>query len=168
MHRFKPFWPLAAVLSLAVWLAGCDSERIAKLEEGLATEAQVRQQFGEPKAIFNEPDGSRTFEYPRQPAGQTNYFITIGPDGVMRSLRQVLTPANFAKVQPGMDKAGIRRLLGQPAKTQFFDLKKEEHWEWRYAEGQAAKLFVVVFDANGQVFSSASQDDPQATQAGGR
>jgi outer membrane protein assembly factor BamE (lipoprotein component of BamABCDE complex) len=168
MSRFKPFGILAAAVVLFAWLAGCDSERIARLEEGVATETQVRQQFGEPKAIFIEPDGSRTLEYSRQPAGQTNYFITVGPDGVMRSLRQVLTPANFAKVLPGMDKAGVRRLLGQPAKTQLFDLKKEEHWEWRYAEGQAAKLFVVVFDANGQVLGSASQDDPQATQVGGR
>ena len=54
----------AALLGL---LAGCDSRRIEKLEEGVATEADVRAQFGEPAAVFDEPDGGRTFDYPRQP-----------------------------------------------------------------------------------------------------
>jgi len=153
-------------LAVAAWvaavfaLAGCDQQRIAKLEEGVATEADVKREFGEPKAVFNEPDGGRTFEYPRQPEGQTNYFITIGADGRMSALRQVLKPSEFAKVRPGLDKAEVRKLLGQPAKTQRFDLKPdEEHWDWRWLDGQQAKLFSVTFDRDGKVVTSASSDD---------
>jgi outer membrane protein assembly factor BamE (lipoprotein component of BamABCDE complex) len=153
---------LAAIaLAAALFtLAGCDQQRIAKLEEGVSTEADVRHQFGEPKAVFSEPDGSRTFEYPRQPAGQTNYFITIGSDGKMSALRQVLTPAEFAKVRPGLDKTDVRRLLGRPAKTQRFELKPdEEHWQWRWLDGQQSKLFSVSFDKDGKVTSSLISDD---------
>ena len=145
-------------------LSGCDAQRIAKLEEGVATEADVRREFGEPVAVFNEPDGGRTFEYPRQPEGQTNYFITIGADGKMTSLRQVLKPAEFAKVSTGLDKVEVRRLLGQPARTQRFDLKPdEEHWEWRWLDGQQSKLFNVTFDRDGKVIASASTDDLRDT-----
>jgi len=157
-------------LAVAAWvaavfaLAGCDQQRIAKLEEGVATEADVKREFGEPKAVFNEPDGGRTFEYPRQPEGQTNYFITIGADGRMSALRQVLKPSEFAKVRPGLDKAEVRKLLGQPAKTQRFDLKPdEEHWDWRWLDGQQAKLFSVTFDRDGKVVTSASSDDLRDT-----
>jgi len=160
---------LAAIaLAAALFsLAGCDQQRIAKLEEGVSTEADVRRQFGEPKAVFNEADGSRTFEYPRQPAGQTNYFITIGADGKMSALRQVLKPAEFAKVTPGLDKTDVRKLLGRPAKTQRFDLKPdEEHWEWRWLDGQQSKIFNVTFDKDGKVTSSAISDDTGGASGG--
>ena len=151
--------------SLVALLTGCDRQRIEKLEEGVATEADVRKQFGEPAAVFSESDGARTFEYPRQPEGQTNYFITIGTDGKMSALRQVLQPANFAKVVAGLDKAQVRRLLGRPAKTQSFALKQQEVWDWRWLDGQQAKEFSVNFDPNGIVTGTAVADDLRKTTA---
>ena len=112
----------AAVLAALFMLAACDQQRIAKLEEGVSTEADVKREFGEPQAVFNEADGGRSFEYPRQPEGQTNYFITIDAQGKMSALRQVLKPAEFAKIVPGLDKTEERKRLGRPAKTQRFDL----------------------------------------------
>ena len=154
-------------LAVAVSTLGCDQQRIAKLEEGVATEADVRREFGEPKAVFNEPDGGRTFEYPRQPEGQVNYFITIGADGKMSALRQALKPAEFAKITPGLDKTEVRKLLGRPAKTQRFDLKPdEEHWQWRWLDGQQSRLFNVTFDRDGKVATSATADDMRSTQGG--
>ncbi len=97
-------WKRAAVAGLMgvlAILAGCDNQAISELEEGVSTEADVRARFGEPDNVWDAPDG-RVFEYNRQPQGQKNYMITIGPDGRMAALRQVLTPQNFAKVQAGM------------------------------------------------------------------
>jgi outer membrane protein assembly factor BamE (lipoprotein component of BamABCDE complex) len=136
-------------------LGGCDPKRISELEEGVSTEADVRAKFGEPVAIYNEENGARTFEYPRQPAGQVNYMITVGTDGKMSALRQVLKPANFVKVEPGWDKAQVRRLLGLPAKTMRYELKNEEIWDWRFADGHEGKLFSVTFDRDGRVTSTA-------------
>ena len=157
----------AAVLAALFMLAACDQQRIAKLEEGVSTEADVKREFGEPQAVFNEADGGRSFEYPRQPEGQTNYFFTIDAQGKMSALRQVLKPAEFAKIVPGLDKTEVRKRLGRPAKTQRFDLKPgEEHWEWRWLDGQLPKIFNVTFDKDGKVASSNVADDLRSTQGG--
>ncbi len=156
-----------APLLLVALLAACDPQRIAELEEGVATEADVRARFGEPAAVYTEDNGGRTFDYPRQPAGQVNYMITIGTDGKMSALRQVLKPANFAKVLPGLDRDQVRRLLGKPAQTQSYALKQEEVWDWRFADGQENKVFSATFDVNGKVVSSATTLDARdAGQAG--
>lgn len=157
----KRLMPMAALL---LALAGCDPQRIAQLEEGVATEADVRQQFGEPQATYDEGDGSRTFEYSRQPEGQVAYMITIGPDGRMTALRQVLNARQFARIVPGMDAAQVRRLLGRPAATKRYDLKPGEvHWSWRWIDGQASRLFTVTFDREGKVLSTTTTDDPRDT-----
>jgi outer membrane protein assembly factor BamE (lipoprotein component of BamABCDE complex) len=151
----------ASLLSSLLALVGCDPQKIAKLEEGVASEADVRKQFGEPHATYAEADGGKTFEYSRQPEGQVAYMITIGADGKMSALRQVLKPAEFAKIQPGMDKAAVRRMLGRPFKTARYDLKPdEEHWDWRWLDGQVAKIFSVAFNRDGKVMSSAVSDEP--------
>lgn len=146
-------------------LAACDPERISKLEEGLATEADVRQQFGEPTLVVERADGSRLLEYPRQPEGSSNYAIVIGPDGKMSSLRQLLHPDNFAKVQPGMPQAEVRQLLGRPAKTWQFPTKPDETlWDWRFLDGQQRKVFSVTFDRDLRVVTSSTSDDPRELQ----
>lgn len=154
----------AALAGALFVLGGCDQQRIDQLEEGVATEADVRRQFGEPQATHGEPDGSRTFEYSRQPEGQVAYMITVAPDGRMSALRQVLTPAQFARIVPGMDAAQVRRILGRPATTARYDLKPDEaHWDWRWLDGQTARVFTVTFDRDGRVMSTAVKEDPRET-----
>lgn len=153
---------LPLILTMAVALAACDQQRIEKLEEGLSTEADVRRQFGEPTLITEKADGSKLFEYPRQPEGSTNYLIVIGADGTMSSLRQLLTPANFARVQAGMDQTEVRRMLGKPARTQRYAMKPDEDvWEWRFRDGTQSKLFTVTFDRQARVLSTATAEDPR-------
>ena len=165
---FKHLGVLLLVLSAMAGVVGCDTKRIAELEEGVATEADVRAKFGEPVAVYAEENGARTFEYPRQPEGQVNYMITIGADGKMSALRQVLKDASFAKVVPGMDKAQLRRLLGRPAKTQLYELKQEEVWDWHFRhENNDSKLFSATLDKNGRVLSTATTLDPRTSLPGG-
>jgi outer membrane protein assembly factor BamE (lipoprotein component of BamABCDE complex) len=164
-----PKLPLTALLLAAVLaMTGCDPQKIAELEEGVSTEADVRARFGEPVAIYDEANGDRTFEYPRQPAGTTNYMISIDADGRMSALRQVLKPENFARVTAGLDSGGVRRLLGRPAKVQTYALKDEEVWDWRFADGQEIKIFSVTFDREGRVISTATTLDPREAGQSGR
>ncbi len=165
MLKWLAVWLLAVAGLLG--LSACDQKKIAELEEGVATEADVRARFGEPAAVYADENGARTFDYPRQPEGQVNYMITIGADGKMSSLRQVLKDTSFAKVQPGMDKTQLRRLLGRPAKTQLYELKQEEVWDWRFRDNQENKLFSVTLDKNGVVRSSATALDPRTSMPGG-
>ncbi len=155
----------AAVLGLL----GCDQQRIQELEEGVSTEADVRQRFGEPERIWDAPasapEGTRVFEYNRQPAGVVNYMISIGVDGKMSALRQVLTSKNFAIVLPGMPMEDVRKLLGKPMKITPYELKKEINWDWRFQPGPNAsekQIFTVVFNPDMKVLSTGIGPDREA------
>ncbi len=161
------------LLSFILGLAGCDQQRISELEEGVATEADVRARFGVPEQIWDARDmaslpmpgaaaepGARTFEYNRQPAGNVNYMITIAPDGKMSALRQVLTPQNFAKVLPGMSMEQVRKMLGKPMKVTPYALQRETHYDWRYLNPPSTPMiFTVVFDADLRVLGTGSVDE---------
>ena len=154
----------AAALGLLA-LVGCDPKRISELEEGVSTEADVRARFGQPENIWDGPGGERIFEYNRQPSGHQNYMISIGPDGRMTALRQVLTPATFAKVRPGMMMEEVRKLLGKPMKKTPYALKNEIAWDWRYMEPpNTSMLFTVWFSPDYRVLRSGSGPDPEAIE----
>ena len=150
---------LAAAAISALALVGCDEQKIKELEEGLSTEADVRAQFGEPERVWSEEDGSRTFEYNRQPAGAKNYMITIGTDGKMSALRQVLAPHVFAKIVPGMDENAVRRMLGKPAKMMTVKLKQETDWDWNYIDPPNREMqFTVTFGPDGRVLRTLNRE----------
>ncbi|NDZ16191.1 outer membrane protein assembly factor BamE [Variovorax sp. WS11] len=155
---------VAALLAAGLWLAGCDPKRISELEEGVSTEAHVRARFGEPENIWDSPAG-RVFEYNRQPQGQKNYMITIGPDGKMAALRQVLTPENFARVRPGMAMEDLRKLLGKPARRTPYPLKNETAWEWRWVQPpNSPMVFIATLNDDQRVVSAGSSPD-RSTEA---
>ena len=165
-----------ATLAVLVALAGCDSQRINALEEGVATEADVRARFGTPEKIWDAADmaatpqpgtaaapGARTFEYNRQPQGQVNYMITIGADGKMSALRQVLTPLNFARVVPGLTMEQVRKMLGKPMKITPYAASQHTHYDWRYLQPPNTRMiFSVVFDQDLRVVSSGSVEEDMA------
>ncbi len=163
-------WPTTRKLSLiltvlgaALCLTACDNQRIAELEEGVASEGDVRMKFGEPEKVWEGENGARIFEYNRQPAGASNYMITIGVDGKMSALRQVLSPHVFAKIEPGMPMETVRKMLGKPMKITPFELKNVWHYDWRYMDGPSpsdAKIFTVVFNSDLRVLSTGSVADP--------
>ena len=169
------------LLSMLLGVVGCDPQRIAELEEGVATESDVRARFGEPEKVWDASDmaktplsgsevaaaapGSKTFEYNRQPAGNVNYMITIGPDGKMSALRQVLTPQNFAKVLPSMPMETVRKMLGKPMKTTPYEASQTTHYDWRYLNPpNSLMIFTVVFDRDLKVVSTGSVEEQFSTQ----
>jgi hypothetical protein len=165
MGSFKATqWIGMGVLAAALMLTGCDNQAIVDLEPGVATEADVKLKFGEPEKVWDGENGVRIFEYNRQPAGHRNFMISIGPDGKLVIIRQVLTPANFAKVQPGMMMEEVRRLLGKPGKVVPYALKRETYYNWRYLEnqGNTSMIFSAVMDANMKVLRTETMLDPDA------
>ena len=113
--------------------------------------------------MWDGANGERIFEYNRQPAGTQNYMITIGTDGKMSALRQVLTPQNFEKITPGMMMEDVRKMLGKPMKVTPYQLANEYHYQWRYMDGpnvSDTKIFTVVFNPDLKVKSTGSALDP--------
>lgn len=156
-----------AVLTLAGGLVACDGRNADKLVEDVSTEADVKRLFGDPRTVTIAADGTRTLDYPRQPEGVANYVMVIGPDGKLKSLRQLLNADNFAKVRPGMDRDTVGKMLGPHARERRFDLKRETLVEWRFQEAQQIKFFGVTFDEAGKVIGTDTQLDPRQTQTGG-
>ncbi|PJI96396.1 Beta-barrel assembly machine subunit BamE [Acidovorax sp. 69] len=159
----------AAVIATTVFsllaLTACDPQRISELKEGVSTEADVRDRFGAPENVWDEPGGARTLEYNRQPAGQVNYMITIGADGHMTALRQVLTPDTFARVVPGMRMDEVRRMLGKPAKVTPYELKKETWADWRFlASPNQAQVFTVIYGPDQFVLRTQTGADMDAPE----
>lgn len=144
-------------------LAGCDQRAISELEEGVSTEADVREKFGPPEAVWDGPDGAQIYEYNRQPEGDQNWQITIGPDGKMAALRQVLNERTFARILPGMPMEDVRRMLGKPMKITTYALKQETHYDWRWRNGpneSDRQVFTVIFNPDLRVVSTMSVRDP--------
>ena len=163
-RRFRG-WQWAAALAAvcgALLLQGCDNERVATTEEDLTTEAQVYAKWGQPENIWEGQNGERILEYNRQPQGTTNYQITIGPDGKVVALRQVLNRDNFDRVKPGMMMEDVRRMLGKPARIVPYALKKETVYTWRYREGHnRSSVFEVTFDPDLTVIRTEHREDPE-------
>lgn len=146
---------LCAILS-TLGLPGCDNVALKELKPGVSTAHEVRERMGPPNHEWPNEDGSVTWEYSRQPQGVECFMATIGPDKILRSIEQVLTEANFARIAQGMSKLEVQRRLGRPAKTEFFQLKQEEVWSWlidHRMPGQRV-YFIVTFDADGRVVGS--------------
>jgi outer membrane protein assembly factor BamE (lipoprotein component of BamABCDE complex) len=62
-------------------------------------------------------------------------MVTLGKDGVLREIVQVLNDQTFAKLQPGMTTDEVRRLIGRPAETMKFANLGEDVWSWKYETG---------------------------------
>lgn len=145
-----------------------DSQLFQGIQPGVSTEAELREQAGRPDIVWEEEDGSRRLEYPRGPEGATTWMVSIGADGKVAKIEQVLTAENFARVRPGMSRDAVRRLLGKPTKVEAFALKKEEVWGYRWwKQPQEKAFFNVHFDqGSGLVTTTSRSDDPARVQGG--
>jgi outer membrane protein assembly factor BamE (lipoprotein component of BamABCDE complex) len=128
MTRPGLFATLASLLT-ALLLPACDA--VKEIQPGVTTAAEVLQRMGEPSYRHGNDDGTATWEYNRQPNGIHCYMISFDPQQVVSRLEQVLNDKNYARVQPGMSREEIRRLLGAPGSRTVFRNLGEEVWEWR-------------------------------------
>lgn len=151
---FLRFLPLA----LATALAGCG---LTAVNPG-ASDQQLRARAGIPADVWKNTDGTETWEYRYGPAGWYTYMVDVGPDHAVRAVHQVLSDEYFARVQPGMSREAVRRLLGGPKDVSRYSGSNEEVWSWRFKEaGNWYRLFNVAFDGStGAVLRTFRLDDP--------
>lgn len=146
----------------AIVVSACDADKLSKLKPGVTSAKEVRDVMGKPNMEWRDGDGTRTWEYPRMPEGIVNYMLVIGPDDVLRELRQVLTEENFAKIKPGMTRDQVHRLLGRPAHQQHFALKQETVWDWKTKVDQGMVwYFNVHFNDDGVVTRTSTNFVPK-------
>lgn len=154
----KLFAILAMALA-AVLLVACDAANLAEIHPGVTTSDQVLQLMGEPGSRHANADGTTTWEYTRQPSGVDCYMISFDGRQIVSRVEQVLSDEYFARVQPGMSQAEVRRLLGAPGTRRVFARQQEEIWEWRIRGVPATDetYFSVAFDTGSGLVKSAAQ-----------
>ena len=164
-HRLCRLFHLSRLFGLAALLgatAGCDYFALQELRPGVSTAREVQERFGNPAMEWRNDDGSLTWEYPRGPQGVDTYMITLGPDRVLRSIEQVLTEAHYARIEPGMDEAQVRRILGRPGSINRYPAKPETVWDWRIAGPAVATEewhFHVHFGPDGKVAGTSRRQE---------
>lgn len=154
-----PWLSSAAAAIASTLLPACDNVVLQKIKPGITTAAEVRARLGDPGNQFNNPDGSLTWEYTRQPQGVDCYMITLGRDQIVLSMDQVLNDENFASIREGMSPLEVLRRLGTPASKVVYNNLQEEVWEWRIRGTPATEetYFNAHFDTHSGLVKKAGK-----------
>ena len=115
------------LVMLAVALAGCATFQPPRL---YATEAEALAARGEPTRRWSNDDGTTTLEYSTQPNGWTCLMVQVDKGGIVLRQWNALAPENLARVERGMSKEQVSRLLGTHRSEQRFTNSGETVWDW--------------------------------------
>jgi hypothetical protein len=135
------FFRAVPLLLPALFAAGCAN--FSAIKPG-ASSQQVETLVGAPANAWKNADGSEVWEYPRGPFGVETYMVTLGPDRAVREVRQVLSEEYISKLQAGMSREEVRRLVGSPRSVGFSDRTDEEIWSWRYRDWKVRPMDLYV------------------------
>ena len=151
---------LIALVASAL-LAACASYSGSGLRPGDARLEDVESLMGTPSMRWQNADGSVQLAYARGPLGYHTFMVHLGPDGRLQDIANVLEPAGFVRIHPGMSKDEVLRVLGPPddSLTVYFKARDELVWDWRFcSDFGAPSRFQVLFDGTlGSVRSAISQ-----------
>jgi len=136
-------------VAIALLLSACASYSGSGLVPGTSTAADVEALMGTPSLRLPQPGGGSVWFYSRLPEGRDTYKVTIAPDGAMRSIEQVLTKANVAKIRPNTTTmAQVRALLGPPGTVSWLTLKPRIVWEYKMRDVAEPRILWVQFSSD--------------------
>jgi len=145
---------------IALLLGACASYGGRGLQPGIDRLENVLQLMGQPAMRWQNADGSEQLAFPRGPMGFHTFMVSIATDGTLRQIENVLDEKNFARIQPGMSKEEVLRILGPsyPNWTVYFKRRDELVWEWRYCDAwsEAARFNALFDNSTGTVRSTLS------------
>lgn len=139
-------------------LVACDRVATGELQIGTSTVADLKFKMGEPSEVRRDGD-REIWVYPLGPEGVKTYFMTVGSTGTLEKIDQVLTEANFARVQSGMTHDEVVKILGRHGREQRYAMSiNEVTRSWKFNANNADMFFEVLYDGNGRVKSTGSVD----------
>ncbi|MBL8309834.1 MAG: hypothetical protein JNL19_05375 [Burkholderiales bacterium] len=144
-------WLTMGLFSALSALVGCDRVATGELQPGQSTVADMKLKMGEPAAVYREGD-REVWEYPLGPEGVRTYMMTVNAQGTLERIDQVLTEANFKRIQPGMTITEVRRILGRNSKEQRYGMTPGElTHKYKFNNGSEDQYFDVTYTADGRV-----------------
>jgi len=141
----------------ALLVSACAGYSGSNLKPGVSTLPEVIASMGQPAMVWRNPDGSEQLAFPRGPAGTQTFMAYVGPDGKLQRIEAVLVMTNFARVQAGMSKDEVLRILGPSGSrwTQFYPRSNDLAWSWLFCNSwNFQEFFDVMFDANTNIVRS--------------
>ena len=139
------------LISAMLALVGCDRVATGELQAGQSTVADMKLKMGEPANVYKEGD-KEVWEYPLGPEGVRTYMMTVNAQGTLEKIDQVLTEANFKRIQPGMTITEVRRILGRNSKEQRHGATPNElTHKYKFNNGTEDQYFDVTYNAEGRV-----------------
>jgi hypothetical protein len=143
---------ILAASALAALTAGCASFDGRGLVPGKSTQAEVEELMGAPAQRRALPDGESALYFSRLPEGRAVYLVTVGPDGVMKSIEQRLVRKNLARITAGAStREDVSGLFGPPGRTGYLALQEREWWEYKYFDYEQRRIIWVQFSRDGVV-----------------
>lgn len=132
----------ASVLALLLLAAACaDFSSVAPGDSAV----NVTDKVGKPVTVWKNPDGSELWQYPRGYYATQTFVVTVGADQRVQEIHQALGEPYFSKIQAGMSREDVSRMLGRPREIWTFPRRDEETWTWRYYDTNYM-FFNVLFD----------------------
>jgi len=153
-RRFK----LATLCATAIALAGCATAWWHPPQPGERL-AEVRQRLGEPSAEHALPASGRRLEYATGPFGKHTWMADFDADGRLLRFEDVLTEAQFARIEAGMTAEQVRVQLGRPSRIWAVRYHSQTVWSYRY-NSLACLLFHVGLTPQGVVEDTSYGPDP--------
>lgn len=153
-------WGRGLIVLSALLISACAGYSGSNLKPGASTLPEVVASMGEPALVWKNPDGSQQLAYPRGPAGTQTFMAYIGPDGKLQRIEGVLNMAHFARIQAGMSKEEVLRVLGPsgPLWTQTYSISNTLSWSWLFCDSSSLQnFFDVMFDATTGIVRSTEQ-----------
>ena len=151
-----------------VLLAGCAAFSGPSLVPGKSTAADAEARLGEPAQRLKLANGDNALYFSRLPYGRAMYVVTVGSDGVMKSIEQRMNQATFARIVPGTStRKEVSELLGPPGKVGRLERQQRDWWEYRYAN-LGPRILFVQFSDDGVVREMVDVPDEERHRIGGR
>lgn len=145
------------IVLCALLVSACAGNSGSNLKPGVSTLPEVIASMGEPAMVWKNPDGSQQLAYPRGPQGTQTFMAYVGPDGKLQRIDQVLDMAHFARIQAGMSKDEVLRILGPSGSmwTQYYTRSNQLAWSWLFCNSwNVQEFFDVMFNGDTGIASS--------------
>lgn len=140
---------IAALLAAATIAGSCATMPGSR---PLATEADAIAAHGRPVRYWQNEDGTRTLEYSNQPFGHVTLMVTVDASGAVLRQQNALAFENLTRVERGMTREQVSRLLGTHRSVEFFRLSGEEVWDWNIEnDGPGIYTYFNVHFIDGRV-----------------
>jgi hypothetical protein len=121
--------------------------------------ADVRQRLGEPTAEHPLQGGRLRLEYATGPFGKHTWMADFDAQGRLQTFEDVLTEAQFARIEAGISTEQLRLQLGRPSRVWAVRYHDQTVWSYRYFS-PACLLFHVGITPQGIVEDTSYGPDP--------